>query len=236
MKRLVLIGLAAALAASSWGCQGRGDATAAPRAPRVAREPAASHVPIPPAGALPPATAAAPAPAAPRATAAAPAIAAAPTAETPITAAAPATATPPKRYLRYGCRSVDELMTKLLAALEAKDLQGMENLRVTRQEHTDLLWPDFDAKNHNVDPDFAWDMLNRRSHVGAGRAIGDYGGQQLTVLGVEFTRDLERYSSFVLHRGTILHARTQTGEMLDLMFLGSVVELDGQFKLLSFRD
>jgi len=217
MKRFIGIGLAAAFAAASWGCEERG-ATAAPRSTAAVRAPAAPH-----------------------ATAAASAITAAPTLETPTTAAAPATAAPataaaPKRHLRYGCRSVDELMTKLLAALEAKDLPGLENLRVTRQEHTDLLWPEFDAKNHNVDPDFAWDMLNRRSHVGAGRAIGDYGGQELTVIGVEFTRDLERYASFVLHRGTILHARTQTGEMLDLRFLGSVVELDGQFKLLSYKD
>jgi hypothetical protein len=212
MKRFIGIGLAAAFAAASWGCEERG-ATAAPRSTAAVRAPAAPH-----------------------ATAAASAITAAPTLETPTTAAAPATAAAPKRHLRYGCRSVDELMTKLLAALEAKDLPGLENLRVTRQEHTDLLWPEFDAKNHNVDPDFAWDMLNRRSHVGAGRAIGDYGGQELTVIGVEFTRDLERYASFVLHRGTILHARTQTGEMLDLRFLGSVVELDGQFKLLSYKD
>jgi hypothetical protein len=228
MKRLIGIGLAAAFAAASWGCQERG-ATAAPRAQKVEREPEAAHVATSAAGALPPATAAAPA-AAPRATAASPAKA--PAAETPATASATAT----KRQLRYACRSVDELMTKLLAALEAKDLPAMENLRVTRQEHTDLLWPEFDAKNHNVDPDFAWDMLNRRSHVGAGRAIGDYGGQALTLIGVEFTRDLERYPSFVLHRGTILHARTQTGEMLNLVFLGSVVELDGQFKLLSYKD
>jgi hypothetical protein len=227
MKRLIVIGLAAVFAAVSWGCEERG-ATAAPRAQRVEREPAAAHVATQAAGALPPVIAVSPA-------AAAQSVAPT-TAVAPVTASAPATPAPPKRHLRYGCRSVDELMTKLLAALEAKDLPGMENLRVTRQEHTDLLWPEFDAKNHNVDPDFAWDMLNRRSHVGAGRAIGDYGGQELALLGVEFTRDLERYPSFVLHRGTILHARTQTGEMLDLRFLGSVVELDGQFKLLSYKD
>jgi hypothetical protein len=142
----------------------------------------------------------------------------------------------PARPLQHPSRSVDELMTKMLAALEARDLPGLEQLRVTEAEHTELLWPEFPAKDHNVQPNFAWDMLNSRSHIGAGRAIGDYGGQELILVGVEFIRDTERYPSFVLHRGTLVHARTQTGDRIDLPFLGSVLELDGQFKFLSFKE
>jgi hypothetical protein len=229
MRKAVAIGIVAFFAVNT-GCHKR-DETESPSAGRWERGTAHAEAPVAAQAARAPAAAAAAKPAVAKV-----APVGAPAAVRTEPAPAPKAEAAPARSLVHASRSVDELMTKLLAALAARDLDALERLRVTEAEHTNLLWPEFPAKDHNVQPALAWDMLNSRSHIGAGRAIGDWGGQELELLGVEFTRDTERYPTFVLHRGTLVHARASTGETLDLPFCGSVLELDGQWKLLSFKD
>jgi hypothetical protein len=142
----------------------------------------------------------------------------------------------PSRELRYACASPEELVIKILAAVEADDMQGLTDLRVTEREHNQLLWPEFPARNNNVQMDFAWDMLNTRSYTSQGRAIGTWRQEGLTFAGVRFDRGVERYQTFVLHRGTVVSARTADGQDVELRFIGSILELDGQFKALSYKD
>ncbi len=142
----------------------------------------------------------------------------------------------PSRKLRSSCASPEELVIEILAAVEADDMQGLTDLRVTEREHNQLLWPEFPARNNNVQMDFAWDMLNTRSYTSQGRAIGTWRQRGLTFAGVRFERGVERYPTFVLHRGTVVSARTADGQDVELRFIGSILELDGQFKALSYKD
>jgi hypothetical protein len=141
-----------------------------------------------------------------------------------------------ERKLFHAATSVEDLVRQVLAAVDAEDMQGLTDLRVTEREHNELLWPEFSAKDHNVDLDFAWDMLNTRSHTNQGRTIGTWRGQGLDFTAVRFERGVESYKTFTLHRGTLVAARTAQGGDVDLRFIGSILELDGQFKVLSYKD
>jgi hypothetical protein len=140
------------------------------------------------------------------------------------------------RRLFHACSSAEELVTGILATLNARDKHTLELYRINKREHDELLWPEFPAKDLNTPMEFNWDMLNTRSWVNAGRAIEDWGGKNLTLISLEFVRGIEPYETFVLHRGTVVTARTGSGDEVRLRIIGSVVELDGQFKVLSYKD
>ena len=150
---------------------------------------------------------------------------------------APGVQVPPiPRRLHHAARSPEELAAHILAAVTASDLFALGELRVDEREHNELLWPEFSARDRNVPLDFAWQMLDSRSHTNAGRAISVWGGKTLALVEVRFERGLERYPTFALHRGTVLTARTEAGELIQLRFVGSLLELDGQWKALSYKD
>jgi hypothetical protein len=157
-------------------------------------------------------------------------------ASVPETSAPLASVPAPPRRLHHAARSPEELASRILAAVTASDHFALAELRVDEREHNELLWPEFSAKDRNVPVDFAWQMLNSRSHTNAGRAIAAWGGKTLDLVAVNFERGVERYPTFALHRGTVLTASTPAGELVELRFVGSLLELDGQWKALSFKD
>jgi len=141
-----------------------------------------------------------------------------------------------ERKLFHAAASIEDLVRQVLAAVEAEDMQGLTDLRIVEREHNELLWPEFSAEDQNVQLDFAWDMLNTRSHTNQGRAIGTWRGKGLEFLAVRFERGIERYKTFAAHRGTVVTARTAAGEEVEVRFIGSILELDGQFKVVSYKD
>lgn len=145
-------------------------------------------------------------------------------------------ATGGERRLLHAATSIEDLVRHVLAAVEAADMNGLTELRITEREHNELVWPELPARDHNVQLDFAWDMLDTRSHTNQGRAIGTWHGKGLEFVAVRFERGIERYRTFAAHRGTVVSARTAAGEEVELRFIGSILELDGQFKVVSYKD
>jgi hypothetical protein len=142
----------------------------------------------------------------------------------------------PRRRLHHAARSPEELVDRVLAAVEASDLATLTDLRVDEREHNELLWPEFPARNQNVQLAFAWANLNTRSHTNARRAISTWGGQELARTALRFERGIASYPTFELHNGTAVDAQTPDGREVELRFLGSLLELDGQWKVLSYKD
>lgn len=144
---------------------------------------------------------------------------------------------PARAQLSNAALSVDELMTRVLEALAHADPTALDALRLTEEEHREILWPADPGRAAGAPLDLAWDMLDRRSRGGVHKAIAELGGRTLTFTGVEFERGTEPRGSYVLHRGPVLHTRdASAGESVELRFLGSVIERDGRWKLVSFRD
>jgi hypothetical protein len=84
--------------------------------------------------------------------------------------------------------------------------------------------------------DFAYANLGKKSHKGVNRGVARWGNRGLVFAGIRFIMPPENYHDFVLHRGTVLSAATPDGMAVELMMLGSVVEMHGMFKLLSYDD
>ena len=141
-----------------------------------------------------------------------------------------------KRDLAHSGDSIDDLAKRVLTAIESNDIKKLDVLRINRDEFKNYLWPEFPASKSNVPFDFAWDNLNGKTIKGMTRAVTDFGGQAFTLLDVSFEKGDENYGTFRIYPSALLHVVGSDGKERTLTFCGSVVEKDGEFKLLSYRD
>ena len=134
--------------------------------------------------------------------------------------------------------SPDQLGLAVVDALNRKDIEQLNRLRVQRQEYFEWIWPTFPASRPpiNFPGEFAWTNLNRKCNIGMRKWIDHYGGQNLQFVSIRFDQPQENYDGFHLLRGTVLVLQNAAGETRELKILGSVIVKNGKYKLLSYED
>ncbi|HKK07310.1 MAG TPA: hypothetical protein VKA44_00345 [Gemmatimonadota bacterium] len=131
--------------------------------------------------------------------------------------------------------SRDALIEAVLDGLQRKDRDFLDSLRVTRQEHRDLLWDEL-PERRSFSFQYAWDLNQRHSEKGLTQALGSYGGLDLEPVSVEYGEPDEEYPDFTLHLGTVITVRRKSdGKTGRLRFLDVLLEKDGAWKLLNYR-
>lgn len=134
--------------------------------------------------------------------------------------------------------SPGQLGLAVVDALNRKDIETLNRLRVQREEYLDWIWPAFPASRppNNFPGNFAWANLNKKCNIGMKKWIARYGGQSLKFVGIRFDKPTEAYDGFQLLRGTVLTLQNPSGPKQELKILGSVVVKDNSYKLLSYED
>ncbi len=130
--------------------------------------------------------------------------------------------------------SPDQLGLAVVDALNQKNIEKLNELRVQRKEYLSWIYPAFPKSN--FPPDFAWSNLNKKCNVGMRRWIDRYGGLNLNFVNIRFDKPTESYKGFQLVRGTVLTLKSSEGQELNLKILGSVVLKGNRYKLLSYDD
>ncbi|MCY3551153.1 MAG: hypothetical protein OXH39_11895 [Candidatus Poribacteria bacterium] len=131
-----------------------------------------------------------------------------------------------------------QLGLAVVDALNRKDIEQLDRLRVQREEYLDWIWPAFPASRppNNFPGDFAWSNLNKKCNIGMRKWIAHFGGHNLKFVDIRFDRPQETYEGFQLLRGTVLTLQNAAGEQRELKILGSVVVKNNRYKLLSYED
>ena len=134
--------------------------------------------------------------------------------------------------------SPGQLGLAVVDALNNRDIERLNRLRVQREEYLDWIWPAFPASQppSNFPGDFAWSNLNKKCNIGMKKWIARHGGQNLEFVAIRFDGATETYKGFQLLRGTVLMLKNAAGEKGELKILGSVVVKDSSYKLLSYED
>ena len=130
--------------------------------------------------------------------------------------------------------SPDQIGLAVVDSLNRKDIEKLNRLRVHRKEYVSWIYPAFPKTNFPAD--FAWNNLNKKCNIGMKRLIESYGGLNLSFINIRFTKPNESYKGFHLLRGTVLTLQDASGKKLELNILGSIVEMNGRCKLLSYDD
>jgi hypothetical protein len=150
-----------------------------------------------------------------------------------ITAPAPAAASP--RRLVNARPSAEELARSLLTALALRDGDKVKALRLTREEFCRYIFPELpSSKLPNVTCDFVWDQATIKSLGGFVKMWPRHEGRRYELISLRFKDGTDTYRTYKVHKETHLLVRDEKGWEHELRLFGSMLEMDGQFKLFSF--
>jgi hypothetical protein len=142
---------------------------------------------------------------------------------------------PVPRYLANAASSPEALARSFLDALAAGDVVAMKRLRITKKEFCWYVWPELPASQlPNVDCDFVWSQATLNSLAGLDEVLHAYAGRRLELVSLRFAAGDEAHASYVVHGDTRVTLRDEAGEVRELKLFGSMLELDGRYKLFSF--
>ena len=136
-------------------------------------------------------------------------------------------------------RSVEDVAERTVAALSRGDRGALTGLLVRQADYRRLVFPALpaSAKEGNLDPDFAWENMQLRSLRDLGRSERqwqDLGRPSLRLVSVQ-VEGVESHGPLRIHGPLRVTIRAGEGPPEELRLLGSVLERDGQFKLLAYR-
>lgn len=150
-------------------------------------------------------------------------------------------ATGEKRTARLagGASSVDELIDKFAAALRTKDKEKLRSLRVSQDEYLKVILPgsiDEGAPRPRYtqeEQEYFWGLLNGKSVYVEANLMSSWGGRDIKVTAHDFRRGTKKYADYTAYKQLILKFKDGEGNE-DAMKIGSIAELDGRFKFISY--
>ena len=145
----------------------------------------------------------------------------------------------PHPPLSGGASSVDELLGRFVKALEANDGDALEALRVTEDEYRKIIMPgsvkpgEPPQKLSPKADEYFWQSLDTKSLYGGRALLAGYKGRTYRITNVTWLKGIDDYAWYRCYDRLELTLVDQRGEELKLN-TGSVAEVDGQFKFISF--
>lgn len=145
-----------------------------------------------------------------------------------------ATSASAPRSLTNAETSPDALARKFLSCLAADDLEAMKALRVSKDEFCRYVFPELPAsKMNNVTCDFVWDQATLTSMAGMKHMLDANAKRRYELVSVRF-QGTERHQTYNVLQKPVVTVRDETGTESEMRLFGSMLEMDGQYKLFSF--
>jgi hypothetical protein len=153
--------------------------------------------------------------------------------------ASPSNPAPPKpsgpRLLLNAESSPEELARRFLKAMRAGDEDAIRALRLTKEEFCSHVWPELESSRiPNVSCDFGWRQATLRSEGGLYDLLPSRKGKQYDLISIRFAKGVDLYPTYKVHKEPWLLVRDPDGAQKEVRFFGSMLEMDGQYKLFSF--
>ncbi|TVP48950.1 MAG: hypothetical protein EA350_02560 [Gemmatimonadales bacterium] len=137
-----------------------------------------------------------------------------------------------------GETSREALVNALLRRLEAADTTGVAELAMTRTEFAYLYYPHtmYTHPPYELSPALVWFQQQNRSSRGLSRLLQAYAGKTLHDTGFRCPDEGEPLGDGRIWHGCTVLGVVPTGESVEERLFGSILELDGRFKLVSFSN
>jgi hypothetical protein len=148
---------------------------------------------------------------------------------------------PESPHLVNASRSIDDLLVRLLAALERRDREALHQLRVTEDEYRRVILRGGVApgekpiERSQKESDFAWGLLDTRSRYHELDLLSRFGGGRFTIRSVIYRDGVKEYALYKAYGQLQLELADASGESRTLA-TGSIAEVNGAFKFVSFID
>lgn len=142
-----------------------------------------------------------------------------------------------KLYPEYN--SIEFLIQDFLKYINNQDRIGLEHLLVSEQEFRDWVFPEYNIANPKCD--IPWNMVHKslrnKSAEGIDIMTQDLSEKQFSYIGYEFTNQEqeEEFETYEFYNRTLIYVDTEQGEET-IAVAGSVIEMNGTYKFLSYRE
>lgn len=140
--------------------------------------------------------------------------------------------------LEGGMPTAESLARAILKAVETADAQQLVRLRITFDEFSQILWPEFPQSRpatHAKAQD-GWGFLHGECAEGISRGLQDWGGMKLEFQALSFSIGLGRYTNFSLYQGVQINVVTPAGAAAVVDFAHTFVEKEGVWKIYIYKD
>jgi len=150
-------------------------------------------------------------------------------------AAVAAKTKPGPRTLANAQVSAEALSRNFLKALASKDMESIKALRLTKDEFCQYVFPELpSSKMPNVTCDFVWQQATLKSLSGLSEMYPEHQGKKYQFVALRFEKGTDSYPTYKVHKETHLMVKDETGKQQELRLFGSILEMDGRYKLISF--
>ena len=146
----------------------------------------------------------------------------------------------PLRALENAEPSAEQLIDQFLGALARKDPDALHRLRVNETEYREILMPTSVPEGQPLRrpskefADLAWGLIDQKSRYYEQSLLIQYGGLQLRLKDVSYDKGEQRFAGYTARRQLRLRLEDEsTGAELELG-TGSIVEIAGGYKFVSF--
>lgn len=153
----------------------------------------------------------------------------------------PAAVNRPAR-LATGWTSQEAIVTHALQAFASHDTMRLQELLISPEEFSRILYPELGehypaARDQRPEARaFIWQNQTASSRKALRKAMAELVGKHMTLLSLTFPRGGTRYASYTIYEDPQVSVRLDDGTTAEMTALGSIVEIDGSYKLLSYRD
>jgi len=139
------------------------------------------------------------------------------------------------RALINGQPSPEALAKRFLQYLAGKDAKAIQSLRLTKREFCEYVWPELPASRiPNLTCDWAWERATLKSDGGLGELLAPRAGKRYELVHVRFAGGVEERYTYRIHKDTRLTLKDEDGTQKEVKALGSMLELDGKYKVFGF--
>jgi len=140
--------------------------------------------------------------------------------------------------LGNGSDSRGELVDTFLRRLEAGDTMGVAALAITPAEFAWFYYPHtmYVSRPYELPPSLVWYQLQNRSSRGMVRLLRRYAGKTLYDVGYSCPDEGETFGDGHIWHGCTVLGRIPSGERVEERLFGSILALDGHYKLVSFSN
>ncbi len=138
--------------------------------------------------------------------------------------------------LSGGADSRDELVAKIVQALEAQDTLAFEELAVDRAEWAWLYFPTdvLSKPPYELPPSLAWFQLQETNRKGVLRALRELGGHRLAYEGYTCGEEPSPEGENRVWTACRVTLRRDDGDPVALRLFGAILERGGRFAVLSY--
>lgn len=144
----------------------------------------------------------------------------------------------PVTSLRHASRSRDDLVARFLRAVIARDSTALREMVIDAREFADIIYPESPNMRppYRQDPALVWRTIQNPSASGLKRLVRRAGGIPVRLAEYQCQPTPERQGRNRFWRNCQLVLIGPRGDSSTHRFFGSIVERDGQFKFMSYRN